>query len=72
MTVSAPAEWVKSVSELRLPQRADLRLQALMDVNNEGNLTERERGELEELVDLSETLSLVRMQALVLLGRKPE
>ena len=72
MTVSAPAEWVKSVRELRLPQRADLRLQALMDVNNEGNLTERERGELEELVDLSETLSLVRMQALVLLGRKPE
>jgi hypothetical protein len=34
-------------------------------------LPEREREDLEELVELSEALSLVRAGALHLLGRKP-
>jgi hypothetical protein len=34
-------------------------------------LTEEEREDLQALVELSETLSLVRSQALHLLGRKP-
>ncbi|HQU44001.1 MAG TPA: hypothetical protein PK867_14375 [Pirellulales bacterium] len=42
-----------------------------MDRNTEGELTERERDDLEALVELSETLSLVRAEALHLLGRKP-
>ena len=69
--VSAPIEWVESVGRLRLPASADRRLQELMDRNAEGKLTPREREDLESLVELSESLSLVRAEALHLLGRKP-
>jgi hypothetical protein len=72
MTVAAPVEWVESVSDLRLPPKADARLQQLMDRNTEGLLTETEGTELETLVELSETLSLVRARALQLLGRRPQ
>jgi hypothetical protein len=71
-TVSAPVEWIEFVSDLRLPPRANERLQQLMDCNTEGHLTESERAELETLVELSEQLSLLRAQALRLLGRKPQ
>jgi hypothetical protein len=43
-----------------------------MDRNTEGLLTESERAELETLAELGEQLSLVRAQALQLLGRKPQ
>jgi hypothetical protein len=71
-TIDAPVEWVEAVGNLRLPPKADERLQELMDRNNEGLLTEAERADLESLVELSERLSLVRAEALRLLGRKPE
>jgi hypothetical protein len=71
-TISAPLDWVESVSELRLRERSDRRLQELMDRNNEGELTESERAELEALVEISEELSLVRAEALHLLGRRPQ
>jgi hypothetical protein len=70
-TVSAPLEWVESLSELRLPPSANERLQQLMDRNTEGLLTDAERADFEALVELSETLALVRAKALHLLGRKP-
>lgn len=70
--VSAPTDWVESVSKLRLPAKSDQRLQTLMDRNNDGCLTAEERAELESLVEMSETLSLVRAKALNLLGRRPE
>jgi len=70
--ISAPLDWVQSVSELRLPASADRRLQDLMDRNTEGQLSAEERADLESLVELSEKLSLVRAEALHLLGRKPE
>jgi hypothetical protein len=70
-TVAAPVEWIESVSNLRLPSRANARLQQLMNRNTEGFLTEAECAELETLVELSEQLSLVRARALHLLGRKP-
>lgn len=70
-TISASPEWVQSVSQLRLPERTDRRLQELMDRNNEGQLSENERDELESLVEMSESLSLVRAEALRLLGRRP-
>jgi hypothetical protein len=63
---------VENVADLRLPPRSDRRLRALMDRNNEGALTSDEREELAALVELSETISLLRSQALHLLGRKPE
>ncbi len=52
-TIPAPAEWVAAIGELRLPSKADVRLQQLMDRNNEGELTSLERGELEALAELS-------------------
>jgi hypothetical protein len=70
--ISAPLDWVESVSELRLPATADRRLQELMDRNTEGQLTREDRADLQSLVELSEKLSLVRAEALRLLGRKPE
>ena len=69
--IIAPVEWVETVGQLALPAKADGRLQQLMDRNNEGELTETERAELESLVELSERLSLVRAEALQLLGQKP-
>jgi hypothetical protein len=71
-TIPAPAEWVETIGELRLPSKADERLQQLMDRNNEGTLSSLEREELESLVELSERLSLVRAGALQLLGRVPQ
>jgi hypothetical protein len=70
-TIPAPLEWVATIGELRLPSKADERLQQLMDRNNEGAITSSEREELESLVELSERLSLVRAEALHLLGRVP-
>ncbi|MDP6502755.1 MAG: hypothetical protein QF886_04035 [Planctomycetota bacterium] len=69
--VAAPQDWVESVGNLRLPVRADERLQELMDKNTEGHLSETENAEMEALVELSESLSLVRAGALHLLGKKP-
>ncbi len=69
--ISAPADWIESVSELKLPPQADRHLQDLMDRNNEGQLTPAERDEMQALVQWSEKISLVRAEALRLLGRKP-
>ncbi len=70
-TVEAPVELVEAFAALRFPEKTDALLQHLMDRNTEGQLTEAEREELEALVDLSERLTLLRAQALRLLGRKP-
>ncbi len=69
--VSAPLDWIELVSDLRLPPKADRRLQNLMDRNTEGQLSAEEAADLESLVELSQTLSLVRAEALHLLGRNP-
>lgn len=71
LTIDAPLQWVESITMLRLPEHADQRLQELMDRNNEGQLTESEKADLEALAELSEQLSLVRAEALHLLGREP-
>lgn len=70
--ISAPLDWVEAVSELRLPEKSDERLQELMDLNTDGRLSEEQRAELEALVELSERLSLIRAEALHLLGRMPK
>jgi hypothetical protein len=69
--IQAPVELLEAVAELHLPQRADLRLQELMDRNNNGTLTAAERVDLEALVEWSESIAPMRAQALHLLGRKP-
>ena len=70
--IAAPVDWTESVGKLRLPPKADHRLQELMHRNNEGLLSNTEREELEALVELSEQLSLVRAEALQMLGKQPE
>ncbi|HEX5446455.1 MAG TPA: hypothetical protein VFW87_21735 [Pirellulales bacterium] len=70
--ISAPVDWVEAVSQLRLSPRFDRRLQELMDRNNNGQLGEAERAELESLAEMSERLSLVRAEAFHLLGRAPQ
>jgi hypothetical protein len=70
-TIAAPINWVEAVGNLHFPSKADRRLQELMDRNNEGLLEPSEREELEALVELSEQLSLVRGEALQILGKRP-
>jgi len=65
--IQAPLEMVEAVASLCLPAKADQRLQTLMDRSTDGALTLGEQDELETLVELSETLALVRAQALHLL-----
>jgi hypothetical protein len=69
--IEAPRDLLEEVAALRLPPKTDQLLQSLMDRNNEGALTSEERDELEGLVALSETMALLRVKALHLLGRKP-
>ena len=69
--VEAPLELVEAVAGMRFPAKTDLRLRWLMDRNTNGELTPAEREELEALVELSESIALVRAQALRLLGRSP-
>jgi hypothetical protein len=69
--IEAPVEMVEAVADLRLPPKADRRLQDLMDRNTNGALTPEEREQLGALVELSESIALVRSQALCLLKRPP-
>ncbi|MEN9572840.1 MAG: hypothetical protein RL514_695 [Verrucomicrobiota bacterium] len=70
-TVQAPAAWVETIGAFRLPPQTDRHLQSLMDRNTEGLLQPAEREELAALAALSEEISLLRAQALQLLGRSP-
>ena len=69
--IKAPRSLVESVAAMRFPARTNIRLQSLMDRNTAGQLTAAEREELESLAELSESMALVRAQALKLLGRTP-
>ena len=68
--IAAPKSWVATIGRLSLPKRSERRLQSLMDRNNDGLLTPAERRELTALVEWSENVSLIRAQALQLLGKK--
>lgn len=67
-----PKDLLEDVAALRFPRSTDIRLQALMDRNNEGTLAPDEQEQLKALVDMSETISLLRAKALHLLGRQPQ
>jgi hypothetical protein len=69
--IEAPQSLIETVAEMRFPDRADARLQSLMDRNTNGQLTPGEREELEALAEWSETIAIIRAQALRLLGRIP-
>ena len=66
-----PVTFFEALADLRLPLETDQQLQSLMDRNNEGQLTPLERRQLESLAELSETISLLRAQALLILERQP-
>jgi hypothetical protein len=66
-----PRETIESAAELRLPPATDRRLQHLMDLNSDGQLTPDQREELTSLVELSQSISLLRAKALRALGRSP-
>jgi hypothetical protein len=68
--IETPVDLIESIADMRFPAKTDARLQKLMDRNTNGELTPDERTELESLVELSETISLVRAKALRVLGRK--
>jgi hypothetical protein len=70
-TITVPAGWIESISDLRLPPQTDRHLQTLMDRNNEGLLQPAEKDELAALAALSEEISLLRADALHLLGKRP-
>jgi hypothetical protein len=70
-TIESPLEFVEALATLRFPKKTDALLQDLMDRNTDGRLNEPERNELEALVELSERLTILRAQALRILGRKP-
>ena len=69
--IKIPRKLMEEVAALRFPPKTDTRLQALMDRNNDGRLNPSEREEFESLVEMSETISLMRAKALRFLGRKP-
>ncbi len=69
--LGTPRDLVQSYADVRLPSKIDARLQSLMDRNTEDQLNSQEREDLESLVELSETLSLLRARAMQVLGRRP-
>jgi hypothetical protein len=70
-TIEAPASLIESIGDFRLPPQTDRQLQNLMDRNTEGLLQPVEKEELAALAALTEEISLLRAQALQLLGRLP-
>lgn len=70
-TIEAPTSWIESIGDFRLPPETDRQLQSLMDRNTEGFLQPAEKEELAALAALSEEISLLRAQALQLLGKRP-
>ena len=69
--VEAPREFMEAVGTWSFPPQANRRMQELMDRNNDGLLSPEEREELSGLVEMSETISEFRAQALQLLRRRP-
>jgi hypothetical protein len=65
-------DWAKKIAAMEIPRATQARMQALMDRNNEGELTREERKELETLVEMSETFSLLRAKAMDFLRRRPQ
>jgi hypothetical protein len=62
---------IETIGAFRLPEQTDLHLQSLMDRNNDGLLQPSEKEELAALAALSEEISLLRAEALQLLGKQP-
>ena len=69
--ILTPKDFLEYLADMHFSREADVRIQDLMERNNEGQLTPSERAELASLASLSQEMSLVKARALLLLGRKP-
>ncbi len=67
--IPTPRQLVEALSEFRFPPQANAHLQQLMDLHNDGKLTPAQLEELTGLVEMSETMSLFRAEALQLLAK---
>ena len=64
MSLTIDIELPNDLARLRLPEAVAMRLQSLLDRQDEGTpLTADERAEAEGLVDLADLFSLLRMRA---------
>lgn len=63
-------ELVESVSRLSFSEGMNRRIQNLITRNSDGQLSKGEREELASLVEMSESIAIVRVEALRLLGRR--
>ena len=66
-TIEIPTEFLKEVAEFQFPPSMQSRIGELMDKNTEDQLSEAERRELKALVEFSESVSIVRGRARLLL-----
>lgn len=68
-TIATPLQLVTSLAEFRFSPKLNAKLQDLMERNTEGQLSAAEREELEALVELGESIAILRGEALQVLGR---
>lgn len=66
-TITVPLRLIEALAAIKFPPRTDRRMQVLMDLNNDGALTPEQYDELESLVELNESVSLLKAQAVLLL-----
>src|SRR4051794_29452408 len=67
--IRIPRELMEELAAMRFPAKTDRRIHDLMDRNNDGRLTQSEREELESLVEMSESMSLMRAKPVRVLGQ---
>ena len=65
-----PREFLEQAADLEFDPGIDARMQDLMERHNFGELTETERRELAGYVALNQRMSIIRGQAMLILGRK--
>ena len=70
--VPTPRTLLEQMADMRFDPATDARLQDLMERNNFGELNATEKQELERYAMLNQRMSIVRGQAMFVLGRKPE
>jgi hypothetical protein len=68
--VPTPRELLEQMADLRFDPGTEARLEDLMDRNNFGELNEAEREELARYVALNQRMSIIRGQAMLVLGRQ--
>ena len=68
--IPTPRDLLEQAADLQFDPAIDARLQELMERHNFGELSETERNELAGYVALNQRMSIVRGQAMLVLGRK--